>query len=323
MYKTIINGNVIAIKIKAKSVIFTFSLKAPSGYIIKPFAQKIVITKECLETVEAETVYNAPAKGALRIIKNGEWVSGRKPCGDFKYEKVKLGGATFGIYKNGELIKEVTTGDDGTAYADGLDLGVYEVKEIKAPEGYKLDDTIHVVEIKYVNDKTPLVVSELTVENDRLHVCVKVEKVDSKTGDHLAGAEFGLYAGEDILDKDGKVIVKKDELIEALITGKSGIITYSLDLPYGEFYIKEITAPEGYKLSDEVKKISKADFKNQTLTFKIKNSKGKPPVEPPEEDPPKTGDSNATGVLGLVAFGSSMIAIGAAVTGRRKKERYQ
>lgn len=295
-------------------------IKAPSGYIIKPFAQKIVITKECLETVEAETVYNAPVKGALRIIKNGEWVSGRKPCGDFKYEKVKLGGATFGIYKDGELIKEVTTGEDGTAYADGLDLGVYEVKEIKAPEGYKLDDTVYTVEIKYANDKTPLVISELTVENDRLHVCVKVEKIDSKTGDHLAGAEFGLYAGEDILDKDGKVIVKKDELIEALVTGKSGIITYSLDLPYGEFYIKEITAPEGYKLSDEVKKISKDDFKNQTLTFKIKNSKGKPPVEPPEEEPPKTGDSNTTGVLGLVAFGSSMIAIGAAVTGRRKKE---
>ena len=56
------------------------------------------------------------------------------------------------------------------------------------------------------------------------------------------------------------------------------------------------------------------------MTFKIKNSKGKPPVEPPEEEPPKTGDSNTTGVLGLVAFGSSMIAIGAAVTGRRKKE---
>ena len=295
-------------------------IKAPSGYIIKSFAQKIVITKECLETVEAETVYNAPVKGALRIIKNGEWVSGRKPCGDFKYEKVKLGGATFGIYKDGELIKEVTTGEDGTAYADGLDLGVYEVKEIKAPEGYKLDDTVYTVEIKYANDKTPLVISELTVENDRLHVCVKVEKVDSKTGDHLAGAEFGLYAGEDILDKDGKVIVKKDELIEALVTGKSGIITYSLDLPYGEFYIKEITAPEGYKLSDEIKKISKADFKNQTLTFKIKNSRGKPPVEPSEEEPPKTGDSNTTGVLGLVAFGSSMIAIGAAVTGRRKKE---
>ena len=295
-------------------------IKAPSGYIIKPFAQKIVITKECLETVEAETVYNAPVKGALRIIKNGEWVSGRKPCGDFKYEKVKLGGATFGIYKDGELIKEVTTGEDGTAYADGLDLGVYEVKEIKAPEGYKLDDTVYTVEIKYANDKTPLVISELTVENDRLHVCVKVEKIDSKTGDHLAGAEFGLYAGEDILDKDGKVIVKKDELIEALVTGKSGIITYSLDLPYGEFYIKEITAPEGYKLSNEVKKISKDDFKNQTLTFKIKNSKGKPPVEPPEEEPPKTGDSNATRVLGLVAFGSSMIALGAAVTGRRKRK---
>ena len=298
-------------------------IKAPSGYIIKPFAQKIVITKECLETVEAETVYNAPVKGALRIIKNGEWVSGRKPCGDFKYEKVKLGGATFGIYKDGELIKEVTTGEDGTAYADGLDLGVYEVKEIKAPEGYKLDDTVYTVEIKYANDKTPLVISELTVENDRLHVCVKVEKIDSKTGDHLAGAEFGLYAGDDILDKDGKVIVKKDELIEALVTGKSGIITYSLDLPYGEFYIKEITAPEGYKLSDEVKKISKDDFKNQTLTFKIKNSKGKPPVEPPEEEPPKTGDSNTTGVLGLVAFGSSMIAIGAAITGRRKKKEFE
>lgn len=109
--------------------------------------------------------HNAPVKGALRIIKNGEWVSGRKPCGDFKYEKVKLGGATFGIYKDGELIKEVTTGEDGTAYADGLDLGVYEVKEIKAPEGYKLDDTVYTVEIKYANDKTPLVISELTVEN--------------------------------------------------------------------------------------------------------------------------------------------------------------
>ena len=58
---------------------------------------------------------------------------------------------------------------------------------------------------------------------------------------------FGLYAGSDIKNADGSVVVSKGTLIEKAVTGEDGKAVFTADLPIGFSYdVKEIQAPEGY-----------------------------------------------------------------------------
>lgn len=76
-------------------------------------------------------------------------------------------------------------------------------------------------------------------------------KTDSETKEALEGAVFGLFAKEDIVNKDGKVIVKADTQIERTVTGKDGNAAFTSDLPLGQYYVKELEAPKGYVKSDK------------------------------------------------------------------------
>ena len=67
----------------------------------------------------------------------------------------------------------------------------------------------------------------------------------------LSGAEYGLYAGEDI-SINGEVAVKKDTLIESVTSAENGIAAFKADIPIGhKYYIREIKAPDKYYMSDE------------------------------------------------------------------------
>ncbi len=76
---------------------------------------------------------------------------------------------------------------------------------------------------------------------------------------YLSGAEFEVRAAEDICtpdhqkDTDGNrlVLYAKDTLVTT-ITDENGMATFTLDLPFGEYYVEEIKAPEGFVSSDEV-----------------------------------------------------------------------
>ena len=87
--------------------------------------------------------------------------------------------------------------------------------------------------------------------NERQKVQITVTKTDSETKKELEGAVFGLFAKEDIVNKDGKVIVKADTQIERGVTGKDGKVTFTSDLPLGQYYVKELEAPKGYVKSDK------------------------------------------------------------------------
>ena len=92
----------------------------------------------------------------------------------------------------------------------------------------------------------------MDVTNERQKVQITVTKTDSETKNALEGAVFGLFAKEDIVNKDGKVIVKADTQIERGVTGKDGKVTFTSDLPLGQYYVKEIEAPKGYVKSDKI-----------------------------------------------------------------------
>ena len=89
---------------------------------------------------------------------------------------------------------------------------------------------------------------EITEKDERE---IGIKKKDIETGEGIEGATIGIYALEDITDKEGNTIIGKDTLIEKVKTNEEGKAKYTIDLPLGKYYIKEIEAPEGYRLSQE------------------------------------------------------------------------
>ena len=214
---------------------------------------------------------NHPAKGRLTIRKEGEVVKGFDK--DFTYEEASLAGAVFEVYasediytadhqtdENGNryleyakdtLVATVTTDETGSAVIENLPLGKYRVEEKKAPEGYTWNAKGEKVTFTYAGQDTPVVDEEVTFTNERQKVSITVEKQDAETGSVVAGAVFGLYNKNEIKSGDN-VIVKADTLLQEITSDEKGQAHFTLDLPLGTYYVKEISAPDGFVSSDEV-----------------------------------------------------------------------
>lgn len=88
-------------------------------------------------------------------------------------------------------------------------------------------------------------------------------KQDADTEAAVAGAEFGLYAKND-MEAHGTVIVKADTLLGKAVSGEDGKAVFTQDLTFGEYYIKELAAPNGYVSSDEILEV-KAEYQGQNV----------------------------------------------------------
>lgn len=214
---------------------------------------------------------NHPVKGELTIVKSGETLVGYN--GDFLYEETTLEGATFEVYAaediytsdfqtdvngnrnlvyaKGALVATVTTDADGKAVVSDLPLGTYEVQEVNAPYGYTLNTVSQEVEFTYAGQDTAVVSETLTFSNERQKVSLAVEKLDAQTGAVVSGAVFGIYTAEDIT-VNGEVIATADTLLQEMTSNEDGLAVCTLDLPLGQYYVKEISAPAGFVSSDEV-----------------------------------------------------------------------
>ncbi len=109
-------------------------------------------------------------------------------------------------------------------------------------------------------------------EKDKNHI--GINKKDIETGETIEGATIGLYAGEDIKDKQGNIVIAKDTLIEKAKTDQNGKAKYTIDLPLGKYYIKEIEAPEGYNLSQEKVEIDGTYQGQETQQISISKTLG-------------------------------------------------
>lgn len=89
-------------------------------------------------------------------------------------------------------------------------------------------------------------------------------KIDLETGKTIQGAVIGLYAAENIKGSNGEDIIARDTLIEKVTTDENGKAKYSVDLPLGKYYLKEIEAPEKYMLSEEKIEID-ATYRGQEI----------------------------------------------------------
>ena len=163
----------------------------------------------------------------------------RKPLKDAVFKLAKA---------NGDVVKEdVITGEDGTAFVEGLEAGDYIVTEITAPGGYLIDDTPHAVSLEEGKTYT------LTLENTKKPGLL-IKKIDSQTKKPLQGATFKITRG------DGSVVR------ESVTTDADGVIHLS-ELDTGTYIITEISAPDGYAIDETPKTVEIRAGQTYEVTF--------------------------------------------------------
>ena len=226
---------------------------------------------------------NTPQMASIAVKKIGEVLTEARDSAEgviFLYEKQPLAGAKYEItaaediykadgvtlaLKKGAVAQQLVTGKDGTAVSRKLYLGRYHVTETEAPQGYVRKDTAagntRTVTLSYRGPEIREYVSEEQVfENERPKMKVTVFKHSENTQKGLAGARFGLYAGENILS-DGNRIAAKDTLLALAYSKKDGSCLFDADVPCGyRYYVKEIQAPEHY-----YKQVKKARYEFQWI----------------------------------------------------------
>ena len=299
-------------------------ISSPRGYVLDKDVHTLVVKAGQTTSFTAK---DAEQVGALTIYKEGEVLVGWNGT-NFTYEKRKLPGATFKVtagadiyradgakvYNKGAVISEgLVSGKDGQVTLNNLHLGTYNVTETKSIGGYTINGETKTVTIEYKDQNVEVQFESVTIENQRQKAKVTVSKIDKDTKNPLKGGEYTMYAGNDIKNYDGTVIMKKDTAIQTATTGNDGNGAYTVDLPISNsYYIKETKAPYGYlrnqtdvynfsfEIMDE--KTPTAEFKhtfeNDRVTAKIHLYK----VDKETGKPYPQGDASLEGaVYGLYA----------------------
>ena len=156
-----------------------------------------------------------------------------------------LAGATYNVYKGtsgtGSVVATFTTDEAGHAtLSTPLEDGTYSVKEVTPPKGYKLDTKVYTFTINGAD-------TSLSVEDEPGTLTLKLKKKDSQTGStpqgnaSLAGAVYQVS-----YQKGGQTVT------EELTSDAQGNLGTLEGIPFGTVTVKELTAPEGYRLDTEV-----------------------------------------------------------------------
>ena len=158
----------------------------------------------------------------------------------------------------GDVVSEITTDENGYAETEPLYLGKYEVREIKAPYGYVLNNEPKDVEVTYAGQEFEVRDTVNTAfENEYQSVRISLSKVmesDELFGiygnDYYTSVRFGLFAAEDITAADGSVI-PADGLISEVSLDENMTAKFDVQIPFGRYYVQEIATDEHYVLNGE------------------------------------------------------------------------
>ena len=226
-----------------------------------------------------------------------------------------LAGAVFGLFEAdgttpvanpyGEGQATATSSDEegkkGLVTFTGLEARDYVIKELTAPSGYQLSTDVIKVSASELKAATNLVVDKGTVVNkpftsipptpptvDKPELklySIQLHKVNQE-GKALVGAVFGLF------EADGTTPVANPYGAgQATATSDAnGLVTFT-GLEAKDYVVRELTAPDGYQLSDEVIKIAASDLVASNSVVDKGNVVNKPftsiPPTPPTVDKPK------------------------------------
>ena len=254
-------------------------VSAPYGYTLnsEPVYFDVTAdnaTEENAVTVVEITKPNTAQKGVIRISKSGEVFSSVTEA-DGIYQPVfavkGLAGAVYEItaaediitpdgtlrYAAGEVVDTVTTDESGLAESKPLYLGKYEVREITAPTGYVLNTEVYTAELVYAGQEVEITETAADFCNERQKAAVSLDKVleqdkrfDIGKNGELSAVTFGLFAAEELTAADGSII-PADGLLEIVSVAENGHAVCKTDLPFGSYYLKELSTDGHYILSDE------------------------------------------------------------------------
>ncbi|KZD36402.1 Collagen adhesion protein [Bacillus cereus] len=231
-------------------------VEAPKGYELLKDKVAVKIEKDKVIEMKIGNKKLPDPIGKIKLVKV-----------DTNAENKNLAGAKFHIEdSNGKVVGELITDEKGGAISKDLPIGNYSLVEVEAPKGYEL--LKDKVAVKVEKDK----VIEMKIGNKKLPDPggkIEIEKVDDKDINlKLKSAVF------QVLDKEGKEVAR-------LTTDEKGKVI-SRKLVLGKYTIKEIKAPNGYKLLrdpieveiTEAVRIQKITVKNAKNNWVIPNTGG-------------------------------------------------
>ena len=279
-------------------------ISAPYGYTLnsEPVYFDVTAdnaTEENAVTGVEVTKPNTAQKGVIRISKSGEVFSSVTET-DGIYQPVfavkGLAGAVYEItaaediitpdgtlrYVAGEVVDTVTADETGLAESKPLYLGKFEVREIAAPTGYVLNTEVHTAELVYAGQEVEITETAADFCNERQKAAVSLDKVleqDERFGIGMSGelsaVTFGLFAAEELTAADGSII-PTDGLLEIVSVDENGHAVCKTDLPFGSYYLKELSTDGHYILSDEKYPIVFEYAGQDTALVEIKANGGAP-----------------------------------------------
>lgn len=279
-------------------------VSAPYGYTLnsEPVYFDVTAdnaTEENAVTVVEITKPNTAQKGVIRISKSGEVFSSVTEA-DGIYQPVfavkGLAGAVYEItaaediitpdgtlrYAAGEVVDTVTTDETGLAESKPLYLGKYEVREVTAPTDYVRNTEVHTAGLVYAGQEVEITETAADFCNERQKAAVSLDKVleqDERFGigknGELSAVTFGLFAAEELTAADGSII-PADGLLEIVSVDENGHAVCNTDLPFGSYYLKELSTDGHYILSDEKYPIVFEYAGQDTALVEIKANGGAP-----------------------------------------------
>lgn len=282
-------------------------VQAPYGYVLDSTPVYFDITakntteENGITIVKAEKK-NTPQKGTITVEKTGESFSNVTLSGEKviiyqpEYSVNGLADAVFEIYadedittpdgtvraKKDELVSTLKTNSKGTATSKQLYLGKYRVVEKTAPYGFVLNRTVNHIELTYAGQNKKVTNTSTSFTNDRQKVEIDLTKILERNekfsvgnNDEILNVSFGLYADEDLKAANGTVI-PKDGLLEIITCYEKEKATFTVDLPIGSYYVKEISTDSHYILSDKKYPVVFKYAGQDTATVHISVNDGEP-----------------------------------------------
>ena len=237
------NGRIVIHDLIPGTTVTAREVKTVDGFVLDSSPKSILIKAGEVQTLR---FYNVRA-GGLTVIKKDEKTGARIPGVQFEIRKM-----------DGEIVGTFTTDENGVIHLPEAENGWYTVTELKAADGYRLDDTPHRVEVRDGQTAT-LEVTNKAISGILLH------KVNAVTGEGIYGVSFILY------DSGNNPIAQET-------SDDRGYVRFE-NLTAGRYYLRELEN-EGYIPDTQKKTVyvksgetTEIEWKNTPITGQIQVTK--------------------------------------------------